>query len=168
MVTMRVVSLLLAFSVFVQAVPDFSGTWTLDQKQSTVTGGGTGGGRGRGGGAGGGVGIGPPPERLAITQDAENLIVEERGDRGVTRVQYSLTGQSRVNQISIGGRGDAVGAAYRSKWDGSRLVTTIDVTAGQGVQLREVRSLRNDGAMVVETVIAGRGGRTAVYSKAPR
>ena len=168
MVTMRVAAVLLAVFVPVQAVPDFSGTWTLDPRQSTVTGGGTGGGRGGGCGAGGGVGLGPPPERLAITQDAESLIVEERGDRGVVRVRYGLTGQSRVNQVSIGGRGQAVGAAFRSKWDGSRLVTTIDVTTGPGLQLREVRYLRPDGAMVVETIIAGRGGRSAVYTRTPQ
>jgi hypothetical protein len=162
--TKLITALLVSVAILAQTAPDFSGMWRLDPQQSTTSGGGTGGGRGRGNQTGGGVGLGPPPQRLVIKQDAETLSVEERGDSGVSHIQYGLAGQPKVNQVGLGGGGATAAGSYKSAWEGAKLVTTIGLSVGpQSRQLREVRFLRPDGAMVVETTVAGRGGRSTVY-----
>ena len=159
-----------------QQRPDFSGRWALDTLSIATQGGGrgdmSGNASGGGGGRGGGLGLGPPPSALVIRQDASSLTITEHGEAGPERtIVMRFNGSNQRNPLGLG-RGEVTQARYSTRWDGTRLVTKISRTltnrAGtQSMTYREVRSLADDGSMVVEVTLDGRpGGRTVVYRRA--
>ena len=161
---------ILAIVLTLQTPPDFSGTWVIDQARSSAAGGGRGSGRGEGTGRGGGLGLGAAPNQLTITQTAEAMTVEERGDGGITnRVTYSLTGARTTNPIGAG-RNSGGTATYASKWKGQRLETTVVTplapNRGGSAEYLQKLSLDRDGRLVVEITVSGRpGGRKTVYTR---
>jgi len=159
-----------------QERPDLSGRWVLDTLSIATQGGGrgdiSGNASGGGGGQGGGLGLGPPPGTLFILQDAASLTIVEHGEAGPERtIVMRFDGSNRRNPLGLG-RGQVTEASYSTRWDGKRLVTRISRTltnrgGTQTMRYREVRSLADDGSMVVETTVDGRpGGRTVVYRRA--
>jgi len=158
-----------------QVRPDFSGHWKLDQQASNVSGGGRGDPNGQatggGGGAGGGIGLGPAALELIIQQSDTALVVQEILASGDTApIQYRLKGGRVRNMITVG-RGRISEAQYSSRWDKSRISTSIDrnMTSARGntrLQYRELRYLADDGAMIVDITMQGRpGGRKSIYRK---
>ena len=88
--------------------------------------------------------------------------IESRGQQGTSSIRYTFDDRPAANFMLVGGRGQAVAASYRSRWENARLVTRIDIPDRQ---FRETISLNGAGEMLVETRISGRGGRTAIYRK---
>lgn len=168
---------LLGITLQGQERPTFAGTWTIDDDASATSGGQRGdpGGNASGGGGrrGGGTGLGPPATRLTIRQDSLTLVVDEERDEGVTTIRYWLNGNRMRNVIPVGRGGTRV-SDYQTRWDGTRLETTITGNVGRGAtaastEHREVRYLEPDGRMVVEISIVGQssiGARKTVYRKA--
>jgi hypothetical protein len=164
-------------SLAAQERPDFNGRWELDTLSIATQGGGrgdtNGDATGGGGGRGGGLGLGPPANAVVIRQNVASLtIVEHDADDAQLVIILQVGGQERRNPLGVG-RGEAVQAEYSTKWEGSRLVTIITrklpTRRGQpqSMSYREVRSLADDGSMVVEVGIEGeRARRTVVYRRA--
>jgi hypothetical protein len=151
------------------ARPDFSGTWLLDERASqALAGGGAGGGAGTG--QGGGLGLGPPPERITISQNASEMIVEETFGSTRTRLRYRLDGNLVRNNVAVGGGRARGSGGFRSSWDGDRLVTsfTVQVMNVPAREYREVRSLTPEGTLIVEISAVGRvtAGRRTEYQRA--
>ena len=156
-----------------QAPPDFSGTWVIEnveRPERPAAGrpepGGRGGGRGRGLADGGRrrSGQGPPGDRPAATdlptkgqrirvaQTADRLIVTTPGQGGEQVVSYALDGAETTNMVG------ATAMKSRTTWQGVALVTeTSQSVEGQGSNAtrttREVRSINQDGRMVVRTTV---------------
>jgi uncharacterized protein (TIGR02246 family) len=150
------------------AVPDFSGSWTIDPSRGTSAGGGLGGGTG----GGGGLGIGASADALTIAQDPSKVVVTERRGMEIARITYRLDGQATSNVIAAGRNAGSM-AVYASRWDGSRLVTTIKAPAEPDsrdtTEYQEVRWLNHQGAMVVDVTLPGRvNARHVVYVKQAR
>ena len=122
---------------------------------------------GGGGRAGGGSGMGPPAQEVVIQQNDSTMTIEDLTSGRV--LTYGLDGRRTTNSLVVG-QGNFVQATYSSRWDKSKLVTTITRATPRGVEntyLREVRSLDDDGSMIVETTVTtGSGGRRTVYRKA--
>lgn len=151
--------------VFAQGPPDFSGSWKLDQADSSSTGGGTGARTGGGGGQGGGLALGPSAENLTITQTATSMTIEEHwASGGSARRVYPLDGRQANNTL---GAGRGTTAASSSTWVNRKLVTTLAVTAnGSSRELQETRYLDDKGRLVVETMMPGRpNSRRSLYNK---
>jgi hypothetical protein len=153
--------------------PDFSGRWTLDS--TIVLGGGRGDAYGNasggGGGGGGGTGLGPAADALNVVQDDSTLVVQEISGDSTLAITYRFNRKATENTMSIG-RDRTTKASFRSRWDNTRLVTSIARTIPAPgnretrLEYRETRSLSPDGSMVVETVMVGRpAGRRAIYRK---
>ena len=109
-----------------------------------------------------------PSDRLAIRQDREVLYVEERGNYGVSHMKYGLVAQPMIQPAD--GRIAPAIARSISRWEGTKLVTAIEV---DGYKLQQIRFLRPDGAMVVELRSLDRGsgsriGWSAIYIRASR
>jgi hypothetical protein len=136
---------------FAQAKPDFSGTWTLDPEASGMP---AGGGAGAGGGGGRGGMMGGP---VTIKQTADTLTIERTAGDAKVVTTYNLSGKEQEN--SMAGRGGTpMVSKYVSKWDGSKLVTTVTRDGQNGPQVStETRSIEG-GNMVVETQSTGRDG----------
>jgi hypothetical protein len=149
--------------------PALTGTWTLDGDKTQAVGGGTGNRENAGGGRGGGLGLGVPAESLTIAQTKDRLIVDERRGTTTSRIVYRLDAGG-VENVVAAGRNAGTKATYRSRWQGSRLVTTIDLgSSPAGVTLRyeEQRWLEPDGTMVIETRRPGEPNlRRIVYRRA--
>jgi hypothetical protein len=131
--------------------PSLEGEWTLDVSRSSATGGGRGQVDTPGGGRGGGLGLGPSAESLLVRQTSESLTVEERHGRETARIIYRF---DRSESIELpAGRNAGTQATALSRWQGSRLVTTITLPAtavGAATTYEETRWLETDGTMVVE------------------
>jgi hypothetical protein len=165
--SIRVLALFLVVAttgVLAQGPPDFSGKWTLDQADSSSTGGGSGARTGGGGGQGGGLGLGPSADSLTMTQTSASLTIEEHwASGGSAKRVYPLDG--RQANIKIGAAGTA--AMSSSTWVNRKLVTTLAVTSnGSSRNLQETRYLDDKGRLVVETMAPGRpNSRKSVYNK---
>jgi len=131
--------------------PSFHGEWALDGARSSATGGGRGAVDTPGGGRGGGLGLGPSAESLRIFHTAESLQIEERRGAASSRIIYSF---DRRDEIALSvGRNAGTTATMFSRWQGSRVVTTITLPAtavGGATTYEETRWLETDGSMVVE------------------
>lgn len=147
---------LAAAFVAAQAKPDFSGSWTLDKEKSVMPAP-PGGGGGRGGGA--------PAEAITIKQTPTELTITA-GERVTV---HKLDG---TEYELAGGRGGASKAT--SKWDGAKLVTSINRTMGREgeppttITTTETRSLGADGTLTVDSITkTAQGERVvkAVYKK---
>jgi hypothetical protein len=131
--------------------PSFAGEWTLDAGASSANGGGRGAVDTPGGGRGGGLGLGPSAESLDIRQTAESLSIEERRGRETARMIYRFDRSESI--VLPAGRSAGTEAIALSRWQGSRLVTTITLPAsavGGATRYEETRWLEQDGTMVVE------------------
>ena len=113
-------------AVGVEQRPNFTGTWTLDVAKSAAVGGGRGTVDTPGGGRGGGLGLGPAADSVTITQTTETLTIDERRGTATSRVVYRLDSTSGVNVLAAG-RNAGAKASSLSRWQGSRLVTTVTV-----------------------------------------
>src|SRR2546422_3654832 len=148
-VLLLVLALALAMPIaaWAQAKPDFSGTWTYNAEKSDPPPQ-----RGGGGGGGGGRGPGGP---ITIKQTATELSITSEGRQGPQTLTYKLDGSESSNEMM--GRGGAVTAKSKAKWDGSTLVieTTRDM-GGNMVTITEKRRLDSGGKeMIVETTNPG-------------
>jgi hypothetical protein len=150
-----IVALALAVAVpaFAQA-PNFSGTWVRDAAKSDPMG-------GRGGGGGGT----PMDVTLSIKQEGNTLTVERTVGENTQTITYKLDGSESKN---AGGRGGE--STYKSKWEGSKLVTEITRMGRGGTPTTSTEAMSiMDGALVIETTSAGREGgtqtRKQVYNK---
>jgi hypothetical protein len=144
-------SLLVPLLSHAQAVPDFSGTWTLEEAKSDPAPSGRGG-RGQSGRGFPGSAAGP----VTIRQTASDITI------GMTT--YKLDG----SETTIEGRSGT--ATARVRWEGTSLVTETSRNV-QGVALTttEVRTLSGAGTemTVVTTVTTPQGAftRKMVFSK---
>lgn len=145
----------LTVSAFAQSKPDFSGAWTLDTEKSDPM---------RGPGGGGQMG----PVTLKVTQTSTDLTIERSvGDRKTTAV-YKLDGSESVNQGPRGGE-----QRSKSRWEGSALVTeSVQQMSTPGgdvtMEMKEARTLQDDGTMLVVTMTKGPRGentRKSVFKK---
>lgn len=138
--------LAVATVAFAQAKPDFSGTWTVEPAADAPAGGG-------GGARGGGGMMGP----VTVKQTADTLTIERTMGETKVTTTYNLTGKEQEN-TAAGRQGTPTTSKYVSKWDGSKLVTTITREGPNGpVVSTETRSLEG-GTMIVETQSTGRDG----------
>lgn len=133
-----------AVAGFAQKTPDFTGTWTLDPSKSEMPRMGGMGGRGGEGGMGGGM-------TVTIKQTAGTLTIEQRMGEMSRTIAYKLDGTESVNP---GMRGGDVKST--SRWEGNTLVTestqTMSGPSGEvTIKSKEIRSLADDGTMVVDT-----------------
>ena len=150
--------------------PDFSGRWTLNADETTVSGGGRGDASGRatggGGGGGGGTGLGRPADELSIQQDDSMLILAARRESVTDTLRYRFDGKLVANLMPVG-RGNTAHTTYSSRWSRARLETTIVRKVGsRSIRYRELLYLTADSALVLETDVVGMvGGRKAVYRK---
>jgi hypothetical protein len=132
---------------FAQAKPDFSGTWTLDPEASSMG--------GAPGGGGGGRGLMTGPITIKVAGDV--LTIERMQGEAKVVTTLNLAGQPTENQMA-GRQGATTTAKYVSKWDGSKLVTTITSEGPNGPLTRtETRSIEG-GTLIVETTRTGRDG----------
>jgi len=157
-------------AVGVEQRPNFTGTWTLDAAKSSAVGGGRGTVDTPGGGRGGGLGLGPAADSVTITQTTETLTIDERRGTATSRIVYRLDSTSGVNVLAAG-RNAGAKASSLSRWQGSRLVTTVTVATSpdvkQAITYEETRWLEPDGTMVVETRRPGEPNqRRSVYRAA--
>lgn len=135
-----VLAVALAVSGYAQK-PDFSGTWTLDQAASGMTGGETG---------GRGFGMGP----MTVKQTADSVTIETQGRQGQVTRTYKLDGTETDIQM---GQMTAKGSA---KFDGNKLVITTKSDRGEQMQ---TWSLDNN-VLTIEST-GGRGPAKRVYKK---
>jgi hypothetical protein len=141
LITALLFSAALAIPASAQTRPDFSGTWTMDEKRSGSP----------------AVGATDIPIVHVMQQSPDNLTVEmRRGDKAV-HFAYPLMVDSKARPVKT-----AVSSSNRAYWDGDRLVTeTVQNISGQTVTTRETRSLTSDGReMVVERVVEVEHGYT--------
>jgi hypothetical protein len=132
---------------FAQAKPDFSGTWTLDPEASSMG--------GAPGGGGGGRGMMTGPITIKVAGDV--LTIERMQGEAKVVTTLNLAGQPTENQMA-GRQGATMPGKYVSKWDGSKLVTTITSEGPNGPLTRtETRSIEG-GTLIVETTRTGRDG----------
>ena len=132
------------------APANFSGTWIADTaagSSAPATAGGMVSARG------GTIGSWTPPERQIeerLTQTADTLTIERRASGGRQTYAYNLDGTESTN---VNGRSTRT---TKSRWDGDTLVTEgheSTTTASDTAivnSFREVRSIDNTGAMIVE------------------
>jgi hypothetical protein len=192
-------ALLLGSAVVVasaQTQPNMSGTWVVENVERSERTAARGsddaaGGRGRGrgmppgggppaGGAARGGGRGQPPgstgglpvlqqgQRVRITQTAERLIVTTPTADGEQMMAHALDGSEMTNMIG------SSAVKSRTKWEGVALVTDTKHTVeargeSMTVTVREVRSIDQDGRMVVRTTVTSPRGNmttTAMLVKA--
>ena len=186
---MRTFALLLGAAVVVasaQTQPDFSGTWVVEnveRSERTAARGSDDAARGRGRGRGLPPGGGSPAggaardggrgqpagrtaalpvlqqgQRVRITQTADRLIVTTPAATGEQMMSYALDGSEATNMVGS----NAVES--RTKWEGVALVTestqTVEARGESTTRtVREIRSMDEDGRMVVRTTVtAPRGG----------
>jgi hypothetical protein len=132
---------------FAQAKPDFSGTWTLDPEASSMG--------GAPGGGGGGRGMMTGPITIKVAGDV--LTIERMQGEAKVVTTLNLAGQPTENPMA-GRQGATMPGKYVSKWDGSKLVTTITSEGPNGPLTRtETRSIEG-GTLIVETTRTGRDG----------
>lgn len=131
-----------------QSKPGFAGTWKVDAAQSTGVGGGTGQRDNAGGGRGGGLGLGPSPERLVISEDATSVTIDEHRGAAVARIVLAFDGKPVARAIAAG-RSAGATASTVSKWEKTRLTTTVAMPGNPAVEYEEVRYL-DLGSLVVE------------------
>jgi hypothetical protein len=150
---MSVAVLAASVALVAQKRPNFSGTWTLDPDRSQM-----GGGRGPGGWPGG---MGGPMSITIKQTDAELVISRDAGGRTSTQT-FKLDGSETVHPGMRGGE-----VKSKSRWEGDKIVTesTQSMSTPNGevtFQSKEVRSIAEDGSMVVEnTRTTPRGTQTA-------
>jgi hypothetical protein len=136
--------------------PDFSGTWTIDPEASGMAAGGAAGaGGGAGGGGARGMGGGGP---VTIKQTEDTLTIERTMGENKVVTTYNLAGKEQENARPGRGGGAATTAKYTSKWDGSKLVTTIVAEGANGPQTSTESRWIEGATMVVETASTGRDG----------
>jgi hypothetical protein len=158
----------IAIAVVAPQRPSFAGKWALDVAASSSAGGGRGTVDTAGGGRGGGLGLGPSAEALIVGQTAGTLTIDERRGEATTRVVYRLDGANA--EIRLGaGRSAGAAATAVSRWQGSRLITTITLPAAAGqdaVIYEESRWIEPDHSMVVEIRRPGLTNfRRSIYRK---
>lgn len=134
-----ILAVALAVSGYAQK-PDFSGTWTLDQEASGMT----------GGGGGRGFGMGP----MTVKQTTDAITVETQGRQGPMTRTYKLDGTE--SDIQMG----PMTAKASAKFDGNKLVITTKSDMGE---LTQTWSLAN-GMLTIEST-GGRGPAKRVYKK---
>ena len=149
--------------------PSFAGTWTLDATRSAAAGGGRGAVDTPGGGRGGGLGLGPSAESLFVREQTSDVLnIEERRGRETAQIAYRFDRSEPT--VLPAGRNAGTEALALSRWQGSRMVTTITLSAaavGGAATYEEVRWLEADGAMVVEIRRSGDANmRRTVYRRA--
>ncbi len=126
-----------------------------------------GGGTARGGDRGQPAGTSPLPvlqqgQRVRITQSAERLIVTMPAAGGEQMVAYVLDGSETTNMIG------SSAVKSRTRWEGVALVTdATQAVEARGesmtVTVREIRSIDQDGRMVVRTAVTSpRGSMTTI------
>jgi hypothetical protein len=154
-----VAALVVPYTAFAQAKPNFAGTWTLDAAKSDpppqraggggggAPGGGGGGGARGGGGAGGGGGRGGGGP-VVITQTPTEITIGMQ--------TYKLDG----TPVTIDMRGAS--ATVKAAWDGNNLVVTTTTPAGEQ---KAVRSLSADGKEMTVVTTTPAGDRKQVYTK---
>jgi hypothetical protein len=144
---------------FAQSHPNFGGTWVRDATKpaaqtsgTTQTGGTTkmSGGVGRATLSGGG------PIEYRITQTDTTLTIERHAGSTIQKFVHTFDGAENVN---VNGR---TTLKTKSRWEGSRLITegTQTVAAQSGeitATVREVRTVGEDGLLVVETTRTSSG-----------
>jgi hypothetical protein len=156
-----ILAVLFTAGAMAQTRPDFSGTWTLDVEKSVMP---QGRGAGQGGGRGGGMGAAP----LRIKIDGPKMSIERTmGQQGTTvTTVYMLDGTVSKNTQAGRQGGEPVEITYTSKWEGSKLVTTIANPRGSSTETRWIEA---DGTMVVETTRTNPQGESVttklVYKK---
>jgi hypothetical protein len=133
-----VLAVALAVSGYAQK-PDFSGTWTLDQEASGMTGGG-----------GRGFGMGP----MTVKQSADSITVESQGRQGPVTRTYKLDGTE--TDIQMG----QMTAKASAKLDGNKLVITTKSDMGEQTQTWSVEN----NVLTIEST-GGRGPAKRVYKK---
>jgi hypothetical protein len=134
-----VIAVALAVSGYAQK-PDFSGTWTLDQEASGMT----------GGGGGRGFGMGP----MTVKQSADSITVESQGRQGPVTRTYKLDGTE--TDIQMG----QMTAKASAKLDGNKLVITTKSDMGEQTQTWSVEN----NVLTIEST-GGRGPAKRVYKK---
>jgi hypothetical protein len=134
-----VIAVALAVSGYAQK-PDFSGTWTLDQEASGMT----------GGGGGRGFGMGP----MTVKQSADSITVESQGRQGPVTRTYKLDGTE--TDIQMG----QMTAKATAKLDGNKLVITTKSDMGEQTQTWSVEN----NVLTIEST-GGRGPAKRVYKK---
>jgi hypothetical protein len=172
-----VVAAMWTVGVAAQSAPNFSGTWTLDRDKTAAASpppasGNAGGGRVSAGGGmvSGAVGAASAATEWVITQTSAALTLTRAvvADGSTQKLVYKLDGSESVN---VNGRTTQTTkttvAAGKITTTGTQTVKTDqgDITS----EIKEVRSLDKDGAMVVETTrtFGDSGSRTTtqVYVK---
>lgn len=173
-----------------QSKPDFSGTWVVEQVERSerpadvgADAGARGSGRSRGAAGGGRRGgqrqqgqasdraaAMPRPQqgqRIQITQTADRLIVTSRTQGDDQTLSYALDGSETTNSVG------SISMKSRTKWEGVALVTeTSQPASGQDTEtrsIRDVRSINQDGKMVVHAAVSGPRGAmttTVTYTRA--
>ncbi len=144
-------ALVIPFTAFAQAKPDFSGTWTLDEAKSDPPAMGRGGRAGRGGRGG-------PAGPITIKQTAAQIQI---GD-----LTYKLDGSESTNTVQ--GRGGPQEVKSKATWDGANLVieSSRDM-GGMSITTKETRSVAGN-VMTVQTSIntpQGEQSRKTIYTK---
>src|SRR5436190_3972369 len=165
--------LLVAGTAAAQSKPNFGGTWTLvpDPNAAPPAGGAAGAGQrggGMGGGRGGGRGAVSGPE-VKITQDGTTLKIERTQGQTPITFSYTIGGEGK-NTVTMG-RGGATDVAYKTAWEGSKLVITSTQTMdmnGQSMTMtsKQALSIAADGTLLVESTSTPMGGGDAVTTKA--
>ena len=143
-----ILAVLFTVGAAAQTKPNFAGTWTLDPEKSTQM-------QGRQGGGGN------PPAPLTIAVDGTKMSITRTTQNGAVTTVYLLDGTVSKNMQPGRQGGEPTEVTYTSKWDGSKLVTTIVNPRGTST---EARWIDTDGTMVVETTRTGQDGN-AVTTK---
>lgn len=148
-----VLALAVTALAFVQAKPDFSGTWTLDPAKSVMGG-------GPGGPPGGGAGRGPAGS-VTIKQTTTELTREMTGRGGQTMtVTYKLDGSESTNTMG------QMTAKSKASWDGDKLVVkTTRETPNGSMETTETWSVDAGGKELTILSQSQRGERKMVYTK---
>jgi hypothetical protein len=127
-----------------QALPDFSGTWTIDRERSESP----------------HQGDAFTPPTFVITQTSTDITIETRRGTARSAVRYPIGPATAPLQTAPSpGHGEPAGRAY---WVGASLVTEGQNTIqGQTVSTRETRTLDATGTeMTLETLLVVQHGYT--------
>lgn len=142
-----------------EELPDFSGSWTTTTDTPTQPTGRRGGRGGRGGFAG----LGPA---ATIVQDENTLTITRTapagraGQAGEIVSTYNLDGSPSTNTLSFGG--NSVEQTSTATWNERKLLITTSMSfGGNARETTMALSLDDDGQLVVESTMPGRGGGAA-------
>ena len=139
---------LFAGTAFAQAKPNFTGKWTLIPDTASVQ---------LQGVSPGGAEMGGLASEATITQDEKTLTVKRATpNMGDFTSIFNLDGTETYASVNV--QGQAVPLTMKTRWEGSKLITSTWANVGQPIEIILNFSMDDKGNLVTEHIMPALGG----------